>query len=112
MYLYIMKRGINLVNDGKVINFGRNKVTVLQLHRKIQEMQDDSLEITETNASHRHDNYIVEILKPYRLTDESFKFIKNGVIIQDGQLIDLKVSKESLYQHHLNNVEFFRKKLA
>jgi len=113
-----MKRGVNLIKSDNVINFGRNKMTVLQLHRKIQEMEDTlpsegrCLDITDVNASIRHNDYIIEIVKPYRLTEESFKFIKNGVIIQNGQVIDLKVSKESLYQNHLNNVEIFRKRLA
>lgn len=71
------------------ISFGDKPMTVLELHRAIQEQQDDAinegddrLDITDRNPSVRITDYIIKINEPYYLTDESFKLLNEGAIKQ------------------------------
>lgn len=66
-------------------------VTVLELHRWVQDLADDAvasgddeLDITNTDPSARSTDNIITLKPPYNITDTEAEHIYDGSIIQDG----------------------------
>jgi len=114
-----MKKGIYIETPHKgILKVSDGPMTVLQVHRALQEWADDDitqendkLDIIDLNPSSRFTDYIIRILKPYKLTKNSFKFITKGMIIQgDNEVYYDKVSKGDILDDHTRLMEYYKKK--
>tara|TARA_R110000796_G_scaffold252137_1_gene385289 strand:- start:357 stop:710 length:354 start_codon:yes stop_codon:yes gene_type:complete len=95
IYLETHYKGVLKVSDGPM--------TVLEVHRALQEWADDivledfdKLDITDFNPSSRLNDYMVMINPPYKLTKNSFKFITQGVIYSGGEIHYSKLNKQEM----------------
>lgn len=101
-------KGIYIEHPRKgIITISEEPLTVLQLHRKLQDMADDmvtsgehTLDITDDDPSWRYDDFIIEIFEPYKLTPESIQNLSCGALIMGDEIIDLGVTKEEIYEHY------------
>jgi len=108
-----MEKGINLIGEDNVYHFGSKIISVLELHRKIQNQMDSDdsddyaegeLNITCSNPSYRYTDFIITIIPPYNLTPESFNYLNKGAIFQYGILYDLGVNNDDLIKNHQKNI--------
>ena len=117
-----MKKGIVIrkLTNNKDFLISEDPMTVLQLHRKLQDMADDMifsndeeqlLSIIDEEPSRRYTDHIIEVYYPLLVLPSSFKYLSGGALLNDNQVFDLGVSKEEIYDcYYTSHVKYLKDK--